>query len=129
MTKAQLEAELGKHGLNVVSVFDKGSGDLEAKIRWSDFKSFGTRKVNSDGSIFLDFGAIELGSITVHVDGNIIKEKTTGYVKDSDTVIFASGKATLVYKPISRFPTIAVALIVVVCVLVGIFVLLKKRGK
>lgn len=97
--EAELRQKLIQKGIEVISVQTKDYV-MEANIKWTDFnKAFGTRRVNQDGSIFLDFGNVELGSITAHVDGKIDQSQTNGNFPDSSTVVFTTGRATLVYKP------------------------------
>jgi len=128
MTKSGLEADLEKYGIKVLSITEKESGNFKAKIKWSDFnRAFESRKVNKDGSIFLNFGEAELGSITVHVDGKIDKKRTRGYVKSSNTVVFSSGKATLVYKPRLSFPFFILWIVIIGIVIVVVSSLLAKN--
>lgn len=130
ISEAELRQKLIQKGIDVVSVSPKDLG-LEANIKWTDFnKSFGSRIENQDGSIVLDFGHVELGTITVHVDGKIDQGQTRGNFKDLNTVIFNTGSmAKLVYMPNKRLNVpLAAIVIIIILTAVGIIVFLKRRS-
>jgi len=131
MGESDLRGRLSQKSIDLISFIDKGVGVYEAKIKWSDFvKSFGPRKVNNDGSIFLDFGNVELGSITVHIDGKIIREKTQGNIKDDKTVVFTSGRATVVYTPTKAhdlLPIILIGMGIFAVVILAIFIIKRAN--
>jgi len=133
LTKSKLEAELGKDkDIKLTSVKEKGNEEFEVNFKWDDFnKAFKSRKVNKDGSIFLDFGKVEfpISSFTVHVDGKIDKETTKGFVKNSNTVIFSNGRATLVYRPGSALPLSYIVLFIVIGGIIGTILFLSKKRK
>lgn len=131
ISEAELRQKLMQKGIEVTSVQAKDFG-MAANIKWTDFnKAFGTRRVNQDGSIFLDFGNVELGSITAHVDGIIDQGQTKGNFPNPSTVVFTTGRAKLVYKP-----NVAMALlnspvflgILGALVIIGIVVFFRKKS-
>jgi ribosomal protein L40E len=130
--ESDLKKKLSQKGIELVSFnFNKILGVYEAKIKWSDFnKSFGTRKVNEDGTVSLDFGKVELGSITAHVDGTIVREKTKGTIKDDKTVTFTSGRARLVYIP-SKIDILPLVLMGggALFILIVVIVLIRRSNK
>jgi ribosomal protein L40E len=125
----EFRSQLEKKGITVVSLDQKALGNMVAKIRWDDFnRGIGRRQAIDNGLFLLDFGKVEMGSLTVHVDGKIVQEKTTGKLRDATTVVFQHGRANMVYLPNKPAPFPAVAVIAVVfIVIVGGIVLLKSR--
>lgn len=102
VTKADIEDEF-RGSCDEVVVTELDGGGYKAEIEWSDFeKMFQARKVNEDETILLHFGKADEAPInlTVHVDGKIDESKTSGRLRDSETVFFGPGTdAYLVYKP------------------------------
>ena len=119
-TKSQLESELKSQGFQSVSVTEKG-GKFHAVFTWKDFKVFGNRERNKDGSIYLDFGNTnDLEGISiVHVQGKIID--TTGNQTGRNTVEFRNlhylTNATVTYKPKSGFPKAILWIAIIVAVI------------
>jgi len=102
MANSQVQKQsLEEHGFRVISVDAEDASKVTYMVEWDDFnKSFESRTVNKDGTVMLDFGAMDgmvMGSLIVHVPGKIIT--TTGKVTKGNTVTFKSGRATVTYKP------------------------------
>jgi uncharacterized OB-fold protein len=99
----EIRSSLEGKGVPVVSVNEKGPGTFEIRIQWSDPRKIGKREELQNGLILLDLGkdAADLGSCTLHVEGNIVREQTTGTLKDPATAYFPQGsqQVRLVYKP------------------------------
>lgn len=127
----EFRSRLEKSGLTVVSLDQKAPGNMDAKIRWDDFnKGMGKRQIIDNGLVLLDFGKVQMGTLTTHVDGKIVPEKTTGIMRDATTVVFQNGRASLVYLPNKQasFPIYAVIAGVFIVVVGGI-IFLKNRGE
>jgi archaellum component FlaG (FlaF/FlaG flagellin family) len=93
-------------------------------VNWSDFnKPFATRRQNNDGLIILNFGEEKAASIpisfTVHIDGEINRAQTTGYIRNQNTAIFSSisnpGKWILTYRPGSALRWQYILIYIVIC--------------
>lgn len=127
----ELKSRLEKSGVTVVSIDQQALGNMIAKIRWTDFnEGIGKRQALDNGYVLLDFGKVEMGTITAHVDGKIVSEKTTGKMRDATTVIFQGGRARLVYLPnkAASFPIYALVAGGFI-VIIGIIVFMKVRGE
>lgn len=131
--KNDFKSRLAQKGIECLSLTDVGIGAYESKIKWTDFdRAFGRRIENGDGSVYLDFGKIELGSVTVHVDGQINRERTGGAIVDNSSVRFTSGAANLVYTP-NKAPSFQPVIFIIIGIAVVVFLLsfylFKRRGK
>jgi hypothetical protein len=130
-SKAELESEL-KKSFKDFSFSGSGS-EYTVKLKWNKLEEIGRpakMRTEPDGTIMLDLGLAELGSITVHVDGTIDKEKTSGEIKSSDTVIFERGRAVVYYTPetsASKIVKYVLATIGIVVVGIVVFAVIRKR--
>jgi ribosomal protein S27AE len=132
-SKAELESEL-KKSFKDFSLRGSGS-EYTVKLKWNKLEEIRRpvkMRTEPDGTIMLDLGLANLGSITVHVDGTIDKEKTGGKIKNSNSVVFESGRAVVYYKPgtsVSKTHTLKYAIVIFGIAVIGIvvFAVIRKR--
>ena len=131
VTQEQVSAEFKKRGVEVTSINQNEQGNMNVNIKWSDIKSIGKRQPLDNGYVLLDFGKSEAGSITVHVDGKILKEKTTGKLLDPSTVQFGYGPTRLVYlpNPPPGFPIYGVVALGILGLLAVAVIFIVRKGK
>jgi hypothetical protein len=121
--ESEVREKLKQKNIKLISFKEKGPATFEAEIEWSDFnKSFGTRKVEDDSSIYLDFGNVDSGSVTVHITGDIDRNRTNGDFVDNNTVKFTSGRAELWYKPTATIPRDLIIILISIGALGLVFV-------
>lgn len=134
-TSADIKNHLTKKGFDNISVNEKGMGAFDVKMKWNDFnKSMGKRKTNEDGTIMLDFGKVDINStITVHVPGNVVIDKTKGNIKNNNTVFFTGGQqAIIVYKPTRGIPIqtlILCSATALFLIIIIVFIIKHKKNK
>jgi hypothetical protein len=122
--ESEVREKLKQKDIKLISFNGKGPATYEAKIEWSDFnKSFGTRKVEDDSNIYLDFGNVDSGSVTVHITGDIDRNKTSGEFLNNNTVKFTSGRAELWYKPTATNQKDIIIILISIVALFGVFVI------
>ncbi|MHB1645228.1 MAG: hypothetical protein ACYCSW_01790 [bacterium] len=106
-TSAQIKAQFVKEYKHVkVKKIIKKDGTIDYKVfvSWKNPKKAKIiRTVNKkNNTIKLDFGVLQFNSLTIHVNGNIIKKETTGKLKSQNTVMFLYGQnAYVIYHPYS----------------------------
>jgi hypothetical protein len=93
INKDDIRKGLIKESFENITITDKEPGTYEVTMKWNDFaNSFGTRRINEDGSITLGIKKLGMGaSLKVHVNGSIIKERTSGNIIDDQTVSYVGG--------------------------------------
>lgn len=130
-SKAELESEL-KKTFKDFSLSGRGS-EYSVKLKWNNLEEIGRQvkmRTEPDGTIMLDLGPADLGSITVHVDGTIDKERTSGEIKSSSTVIFERGRAVVYYKPgtsVSKIPKYIFGILGIAVAGIIVFAVIRKR--
>jgi hypothetical protein len=130
-SKAELESELKKE-FKDFSLSGSGS-EYTVKVKWNKLEEIGRpakMRTEPDGTIMLDLGLADLGSITVHVDGTIDKEKTGGEIKNSNSVVFESGRAVVYYKPgtsVSKILKYAIVIFGIAVIGIVVFAVIRKR--
>lgn len=131
VTPDQVRAEFKKRGVEVSSINQDEQGNMNVNIKWSDIKRMGKRQPLDNGYVLLDFGKSEAGSITVHVDGKILKEKTTGKLLNPSTVQFGLGPTRLVYlpNPPPGFPIYGVLALGILGILAVAVIFIVRKGK
>jgi hypothetical protein len=108
-TPEDVRRQLERAGFIVESIAAASPQRIDARVSWKDFDLvFLRRTLNADGSVTLDFGPIDQGSLTVRVPGRIDPGDTTGPVHGS-IAAFGHGRARLTYVPASAGPWIALA--------------------
>lgn len=133
ITIQDMSRQLERAGFTAGPIATPSPNRYQCRIAWTRFdRSLGRRIVNTDGSVTLDFGPIDQGTVIVHVPGAIDAADTSGVVSGRGTATFTRGRARVTYAPGGTGPFVALAVgasLLLALVATAIYVHHRQRSR